>query len=295
MANRTATKNAFWSLLAAMESSLPEQVVKALIREWPTVTAAPFVFVLALGIGLTFGWIAAWVVLRQRLVHHKELVEHFEKAFRDKDILPPARNSAGTFTIPPRLMIGGVLILVCAVTLPLYFVIRTAPQTPLLARIQFGPPSGFYHDITNSGQLGLKRFNVRFDNRGNLMARRPLFSVDGDVREQTISDDDVKKEYEKLRSWQTDAVQHQRFDADIDVGMGRVITVPGVTITPEQMKSFNDGNLRIYVFYIISWEDDEIAGQGYWRQEFCGFYQGTFEFFHTCGLNKLERITTERS
>jgi hypothetical protein len=42
------------------------------------VTAHPAVFVAVLVIGIMFGWVAAWTVLRQRLVYHRELVQDYQ-------------------------------------------------------------------------------------------------------------------------------------------------------------------------------------------------------------------------
>jgi len=48
------------------------------------VTAYPEIFWGMLGLGLCLGWSAAWIILRNRLTHHKELLEHYENVITEK-------------------------------------------------------------------------------------------------------------------------------------------------------------------------------------------------------------------
>ena len=66
------------------------ELLQLVRTEWASVTAHPEAFIAAVVIGLTFGWGAAWVILRQRLIHHRELVEHY------KDMVAKEGSVAGT-------------------------------------------------------------------------------------------------------------------------------------------------------------------------------------------------------
>jgi hypothetical protein len=46
---------------------------------WPTVMANQSLFFAILTVGLIVGWAAAWLILKQRLTHHKEVVEQYRK------------------------------------------------------------------------------------------------------------------------------------------------------------------------------------------------------------------------
>jgi hypothetical protein len=52
-------------------------LVKKIVSEWATVTAHPEAFIATLALGLFVGWVAAWLILKQRLIHHQELVEDY--------------------------------------------------------------------------------------------------------------------------------------------------------------------------------------------------------------------------
>ena len=65
----------------------PEQLFKVIQEHWAVVMTAPAAFVAALILGCGFGWLAAWIILKQRLDHYKERVDHF------KDILAGQKSS----------------------------------------------------------------------------------------------------------------------------------------------------------------------------------------------------------
>lgn len=62
----------------------PLEFFKTLRAEWATVSTHLEAFVTTLIFGLVFGWIAAWLILKQRLDHHKELVEYYKDVVSDK-------------------------------------------------------------------------------------------------------------------------------------------------------------------------------------------------------------------
>jgi hypothetical protein len=59
-------------------------LLKEIVREWPAVKAAPLLAILVLAVGLIVGWAAAWLILRQRLIHHKELVAEYKEVAQKK-------------------------------------------------------------------------------------------------------------------------------------------------------------------------------------------------------------------
>lgn len=261
-------------------------LVKEVGREWPTVTAAPGLSVTILTVGLIAGWSAAWLVLKQRLTHHKELVEQYEKALVNKKIARPrSRENQDLvqegFTIPTNLMVIGALSFV-AFALLLYIVIHSAlPKVNEAARLQFSPKN-FFHDIADVYKPDLLKLNGQFINTGNITARRPLIAVTGITRSSQASPDDLIREIAKLKNVVKEAAKQNQFELDIDVNTGRVITIPGVYITKEQLQEFSKGNTFNYVLYNMTWEDD--SDTGYWEQDFCAFYQGNFDYAHTCGF-----------
>jgi hypothetical protein len=267
-------------------------------REWPTVTAAPELSVTILTIGLIIGWAAAWLILKQRLTHHKELVEQYEKAAANKKIArPKARGNQDFiapegFTIPMKLMLSGVISFV-ALAVVLYTIIHAAvPSANMAARLQFSPKD-FFHDIADTDKPDLLKFNGQFVNTGNIPARRPLFAVVGTVSSSQESSDYITQQIARLRDVVKDTAKLNRFEPDIDVNTGRVLTIPGIYVTKGQMQGFSNGNTLIYVLYSMTWEDD--TDNGYWEQDFCAFYQGNFDYAHGCGFTPITKINAPRT
>jgi Trk-type K+ transport system membrane component len=102
---------------AAMEPlEFPLEFFKTLRAEWATVSAHPEAFATTFIFGLVFGWIAAWLILKQRLDHHKELVEYYKDVVSDK---MPGNPSVSLSQLNrqwrlswPLLLIGALFILV---------------------------------------------------------------------------------------------------------------------------------------------------------------------------------------
>ncbi len=273
-------------------------LVKEIGRQWPTVTAAPAFSVTILTIGLIAGWGAAWLVLKQRLTHHKELVEQYEKAATNKKVARPRVRGTHEvipqegFTIPTKLMLTGLLSFL-AFAILLYIIIHTAlPQPNMIARLQFSPKN-FFHDVADTDKPDLLKFNGQFINTGNITVRKPLFAVAGQVSPSQLQSDDLLQRFTKLRNTVKEAAKENRFEPDIDVNTGRVITIPGISITKEQLQEFSNGRIYIYVLYSMTWEDD--TGDGYWEQDFCAFYQGNFDYAHVCGFTPIQKVNAPRT
>jgi hypothetical protein len=139
-------------------------LIRDLVREWPTVMAAPLPFLAAVAASLIFGWSAAWLILRQRLIHHKELVEsHKEREAAPKKGSGRTRNSQ----IPPQLifstkqMLLGIAIIIAIVAIPSILILSEAkPPNTIMSRIKIGDLSMFHAP----DELDYTRFNVGFIN-----------------------------------------------------------------------------------------------------------------------------------
>lgn len=75
-----------------------EDFGRYLVENWPAIMAARLAIAAAVAVGLLVGWGAVWIVLKERLTHYKELVEHYEKrmsAGADADHFPALKPKGG--------------------------------------------------------------------------------------------------------------------------------------------------------------------------------------------------------
>ena len=56
-----------------------EALLKYIFGQWAVVMTAPSAFIAALALGGIVGWLAAWIILKQRLDHYKERIEYFKE------------------------------------------------------------------------------------------------------------------------------------------------------------------------------------------------------------------------
>jgi hypothetical protein len=73
-------------------------------------TAYPKICLAILGVGLAVGWSAAWLILRNRLAHWRDLVDHYEKVIDEKipGMAKRSRPSAAAVSI----WLVGILVIV---------------------------------------------------------------------------------------------------------------------------------------------------------------------------------------
>src|SRR3954452_7317189 len=57
----------------------PDQLIKVIQDNWTVVMTVPTAFAATLFLGCVFGWLAAWIILKQRLDHYKERLDHFKE------------------------------------------------------------------------------------------------------------------------------------------------------------------------------------------------------------------------
>jgi hypothetical protein len=62
----------------------PDKLIEIIYRNWAVVMTAPVPFASALILGCAVGWLAAWLILKQRLQHHRELIDHYKDVIADK-------------------------------------------------------------------------------------------------------------------------------------------------------------------------------------------------------------------
>jgi hypothetical protein len=89
--------------------------------EWAAVKAQSEVFLATLAIGLSIGWTAAWLILKQRLTHHKELLDHYKEVVAEK--VPAIRASKASSIFSIRKMLTGVAMLLLIIIGPIYVIL----------------------------------------------------------------------------------------------------------------------------------------------------------------------------
>ena len=56
------------------------ELAQFFVYQWAIATDAPLLFLVALAIGLLIGYLGAWLILRNRLKRHRELIAYFKAA-----------------------------------------------------------------------------------------------------------------------------------------------------------------------------------------------------------------------
>lgn len=61
-----------------------DQLTQIIVQQWAVVVTALPAFFAAIGLGLIFGWLAAWVIFRQQLNHRRDLIDVLREALENK-------------------------------------------------------------------------------------------------------------------------------------------------------------------------------------------------------------------
>jgi hypothetical protein len=175
-------------------------LIKDIVREWPIVMAAPLAFITTGAAGLILGWSAAWLVLRQRLIHHKELVESYkEKEAAQKKGSPRTKASQ----TPPQLifstrqMLLGIAVIIAAVAIPSILILgQPKPLNTILSRIKVNSLFMFH----TPDEPELTRFNVNLANSGSLPANNSYVLLLGKLTKDVLTDSVVNDNIDRLKT-----------------------------------------------------------------------------------------------
>jgi hypothetical protein len=256
-------------------------LIRDLVREWPTVMAAPLPFLAAVAASLIFGWSAAWLILRQRLIHHKELVESYkEREAAPKKGSGRTRNSQ----IPPQLifstkqMLLGIAIIIAIVAIPSILILSEAkPPNTIMSRIKIGDLSMFHAP----DELDYTRFNVGFINFGALAANNLHARLSGQLTKDVLDNSITNGRMDKLKD-ELKGEEKVKSSIIIDVGDASIVTIDDVKASKDEIVEFETGKLLLYVFAAIDWTDSSLASSQHWHLDFCGFFQSNFSLYHHC-------------
>jgi hypothetical protein len=271
-----------------------EDLLKAIYHEWATVTAHPQAFLAALGLGLLIGWGAAWIILKQRLIHHREMLDHYKEQLAKKGPKPkaaPAKSPLPLFS--PRNMFVGVAVLIIVILVPAYSILKlSGPSAEILYRatLQFAALSPW----KARGEM-FNRFNVQFNNVGNFPALHLAQQVSGRIEDHELNATEIKADIDKLKSEVADIDKHAQSPTQVGVGQGSIVTLPGTTATDEEFaQAVPKGAKLFYVFWVSNYDDEIREGKSYWHAELCGYFVGNLNFWHNCGDNKASLVRDKR-
>lgn len=267
-------------------------LLKVIYEEWATVAAHPQAFVAVLALGLLVGWAAAWLILRQRLIHHREMLEQYKEALHKKGPKPkvaPPKSPLPLFS--KKQMIIGVCILIVCTTLPIYVGLRAlGPNVDAIyrANLQFTAVIPW-----KAPQDALTHFNISVSNVGNLPAKHVGIQVAGIFSDHVLRSDEIRRQLNQLKKVIADA---DKFNPNqvVQLAQGPVVTLPGVTATADEFQQFMATKKLLYVFWVASYDDELRQGRSYWHTEFCGYFAGTLRYWHNCGPNRVELIQKPR-
>lgn len=132
--------------------------------------------------------------------------------------------------------------------------------------------------------------NVRWKNAGTLAATNTRIALIGvlwngqnpigDTKPSLAS---VEKTLEETRNSNTSDI----FSQDI-----MILTVPNLSLLDQEWNAVQQGSASLYVFYSLEYQDDAIRKKGHWHSNFCAWFTYRQNFYHNCGPNHLERITS---
>ena len=140
------------------------ELLKPLKAEWSTVTAHAEAFGAIAAIALLVAWTAAWIILKQRLVHHRELIDHYKDILADK---APGLVASNRVLTPRfgglRFFLFGILLIALGYAAAILLKSSVSPGMTKFSRVQ----------LTN---IGLRdgqdpvRFDLYLQNAGTIAA-----------------------------------------------------------------------------------------------------------------------------
>jgi hypothetical protein len=260
-----------------MDSDFLKSIIAEIGKEWPTVIAAPFPFVGAIAVGLMAGWVAAGVLLKQRLQHFKDLVEQYEKALDNPSIARPRKKLASNTGVG-AFIIFGVIILFVSVVL-LYIALSVFIPAPT-SNFTVGFKNVFKDPHNDPGQF---QFNIMINNIGNAEAKKVVVALSGSINESSPSEDENKKNIGLLREKAYGQFIKNETFPSIASASGRVITIPNLRASSEDIQAILQSQKLFTEYVIIEWEDASLHNISYNHLEFCGtFSSADTSYYHNC-------------
>jgi hypothetical protein len=166
---------------------MPDKLVELIYRNWAVVMTAPVPFAAALILGCVAGWLAAWLILKQRLQHHRELIDHY------KDVL--AEKAPNTLATPAKR--GRNAAMGLGVTLFVIGLIAISLGSAIIYNISVAsaPPQ---ISKTSADKSARKAQLQKFYLEGGELLARPI--------PKDISEQDFKKYEDDCNAWLTRTV-----------------------------------------------------------------------------------------
>jgi hypothetical protein len=130
----------------------------------------------------------------------------------------------------------------------------------------------------------LTRFNVNLANSGSIPANNSYVLLLGKLTKDVLTDSVVNDNIDRLKKQLNDEDKKGTSNV-VDVGDGKIVTIDGVKASRDEIIEFETGKLLLYVFAVMDWRDSSLAPSQHWHLDFCGYFQSTFSFFHTCRPN----------
>lgn len=247
---------------------------KIVEAEWAAVKAQSEVFLATLAIGLSIGWTAAWLILKQRLTHHKELLDHYKEVVAKKVPAIPVPKANSIFSI--RKMLTGIALLLLIIIGPIYVILLSnkSASSNGNARLEF---SGVRIEKIPGGTDN--KLFVNLINHGTLAAIGPRDSYTHIVSDTLILEDELDRNMEKiLTSGEHLAPQTATFQ----VQPGETVFDPTFqTITDEELQKIRTNKSYLYILSVDLYTDQALQS-GYFVTEICTRSQGDLQSWIKC-------------
>lgn len=276
--------------------ALIDHVIKIVTREWAIMAAHREAFLAVLAIGLFFGWTAAWLILRQRITHHKELIEHYQEVVAGK--IPAMKRSRA---LSLGKMLSGVAILLIVTIAPLYILLITAQKVATTDKgsARMGIEQVAFEKIPGQAT---SRIDVSLINSGTGFAQEVIEGIAGKLVSQNLSPEQIASSMKTIRDLVLKSDSLGPHHLKIPPGRRYLVWLSDIDnvdkdfflLSDAQVQDFNNGKLAIYVFYFSRFEDEATTGSAYWEEEICAMFVGTFTYWHNCGPQRLDKVSGSR-
>jgi hypothetical protein len=182
-----------------------------------------------------------------------------------------------------------LVIVLVPLSLSLYFT-KMPPDYFTLARLEF---SKLQPTIDPNSPRRL--MNVILDNGGVLTATHVAMELRGKISDHVpISPAEEKSEMDKLRA----AVKRVTASSFFEVLPKKVTmkTIPDLTLSDADIENILHAHLALYFYIVANYDDEALDGKGYWVTEVCGYFVGTFDYWHNCASQppRIFRVDTPR-